>query len=583
MHVPQMDRITASMLTTYATEAGISGSESRKFECFAAYCVLSPKTFEAFDVEELIVGDNSTPGIDALAILVNGQVVADEDEIAGILNGGGSLEVRIIFVQAKTSPKFEGKVMLDFADEVSNFFTRDLDDLHANLRGPRAVVDSILSQGIRLRDNPECVLVYATPGRWLDDTTLIRKAETARQSLANLNYFSSVNVEYADAHYLQREYRASKQQVSAEFDLVGRTTVASVLGISQAYIGILPAREFLKVITDDGGELRGGIFEGNVRDFQGLDNEVNRKMRDTLSTAPDRFVVLNNGVTVVAKSGAVVGDHFTINDFQIVNGCQTANVLFDARSDARFGEAAVSLRVVVTDDDEIANSITAATNSQTAVRDEELYSLLAFQRSLEQFFLTYTSPQDLYFERRSKQYQSTGTPKNRVVTRAQMVKAFASTYLGFPHRATGYYTSLYKASVGAKLFDEGQNLEGYYAAAVAQFRLESLLKSSELPSSIRPARYQLLHAARHLATGSEDLPLNSKQHQKSATQFAEILWNPAVSLELFSQAAKVLVEVAGKNSIDRDFTKRQTVTNDVARRCAEVRNESARGTTWLVS
>lgn len=578
-----MDRITASMLTGYVSENQVSGSESDQFERFVTHCVVSPKSFEAFEVEDLIVGRDSTPGIDAVAILVNGQVVSDEDELSGLLAGKGSLEVRFVFIQAKTSSKFEGKVMLDLADEVGQFFKRDPEDLPETLKPSRAIIDLILSQGIRLKENPECILAYATSGRWQGDVALSSKAESARSALTSLNYFSQVRAEYIDAQELQREYRASKQKVSAEFDFVGRTTIASVQGISQAYLGIIPAVEFMKIVTDGHGELRGGIFEGNVRDFQGLDNEVNSRMRQTLATAPDRFVVLNNGVTVVAKSGSVVGDHFTINDFQIVNGCQTANVLFDARKVDNFVEAAVSLRVVITDDDEIANSITAATNSQTPVRDEELYSLLAFQRSLEQFFLTYDPPCDLYFERRSKQYQSTTTAKNRVVTRAQMVKAFASTYLGVPHRATGYYTSLYNSTAGAKLFDEGQNLEGYYAAAVAQFRLEALLKSGDLPSSIRPARYQLLHAARHLAVGGADLPLNSREHQRNATRFAELLWDGASSTALFKVATKVLIDVANGTAIDRDFTKRQIVTTDVANQCVAVREQSPKSAAWRVA
>lgn len=578
-----LDRITKSMVDGFISESGGSFSEADAFERFAVHCVVSPKTFEAFDVEELIVGQDSTPGIDGLAILINGQVVSDEDELAGLIAGGGSLDARFVFVQAKTSPKFEGKTMLDFADEVKNFFTREPSELHERLKRSRAIVDEVLSQGIRLVVNPECWLAYATTGQWQDDASLIRKAQTAKDALAALNYFSSVAVEYVGAQDLQSAYRTSKQKVTAEFDFVGRTTIASVQGIAQAYLGILPADEMLKVITDGGVELRAGIFEGNVRDFQGLDNEVNAKMRATLRTNPDRFVVLNNGVTVVAKSGTVVGDHFTINDFQIVNGCQTANVLFDARSNGNFSDVAVSLRVVITDDDEIANSITAATNSQTAVRDEELYSLLSFQRSLEQFFLTYTAPRDLYFERRSKQYQSTNVPKNRVVTRAQMVKAFASTYLGVPHRATGYYTSLYGSTAGAKLFDEGQNLEGYYASAVSQFRLESLLKSGEVPSAIRPARYQLLHAARHLAVGGEELALNSKQHSSIATKFADAMWDPRVSTAIFAKAAEVLQVVAAGALIDRDFTKRQIVTTEVASRCAEARSAANGRETWRVA
>ena len=38
-------------------------------------------------------------------------------------------------------------------------------------------------------------------------------------------------------------------------------------------------------------------------------------------------MLLNNGVTIVADSISKTGDTFTIEDYQIVNGCQTSHVL----------------------------------------------------------------------------------------------------------------------------------------------------------------------------------------------------------------------------------------------------------------
>ncbi len=67
-----------------------------------------------------------------------------------------------------------------------------------------------------------------------------------------------------------------------------------------------------------------GLFYDNVRDFQG-DNPVNKEIDDTLkSDERDLFVLLNNGITIVAESLSKTGDIFTIEDYQIVNGCQTS-------------------------------------------------------------------------------------------------------------------------------------------------------------------------------------------------------------------------------------------------------------------
>ena len=565
-----MDRITKSIMDEYCSDIGYEGSEADKFERLSNFCVIAPKAFESFDIEDVCVGQDSTPGIDGFGLIVNGQVVASPEELADMLDSVALIEARFVFVQAKTSNGFEGKVMLDFGDEVYEFFNRPPEEIPANLLSGRRMADQLFDKSAKLKSNPQCSVAYVTTGSPASDDLLLRKAESARIKLDGLNLFSSVDVEYLGASAIQGIFRAARQKSTAEFEFRDRTTIGTVEGISQAFLGILPAQEFLKIVEDDFGELRPGIFEGNVRDFQGVDNEVNSKMQATLTEEPDRFVVLNNGVTVVARAGSVVGNKFTIEDFQIVNGCQTANVLHQGSSGPQFDSAAVSLRVVITDSDDLANGITAATNSQTPVKNEELYALLGFQKTLEQFFRTFKAPQDLYFERRSKQYQNDRTvPKNRVVTRAQMVKAFASTYLNVPHRATGYYTSLFKSDVS--LFGDDHKPEGYYAAAVAQFRLEGMLKSGELPPEVRTARYQLLHAARHLALGGDMPFLNSKQFEKESQKFSAILWSAEASTQLFEQAVSVLRSVAATEEIDRDFTKRQSVTTAIARECAEVR------------
>src|SRR5712664_4882979 len=46
-----------------------------------------------------------------------------------------------------------------------------------------------------------------------------------------------------------------------------------------------------------------------------------------------RFVLMNNGVTIIARNMTHTGSKFVIEDFQIMNGCQTSHVLFDHASD----------------------------------------------------------------------------------------------------------------------------------------------------------------------------------------------------------------------------------------------------------
>ena len=40
---------------------------------------------------------------------------------------------------------------------------------------------------------------------------------------------------------------------------------------------------------------------------------------------------MNNGITIIARSLKVSGDRFSIENYSIVNGCQTSHVLYEQR------------------------------------------------------------------------------------------------------------------------------------------------------------------------------------------------------------------------------------------------------------
>src|SRR5690606_15207589 len=126
--------------------------------------------------------------------------------------------------------------------------------------------------------------------------------------------------------------------------------------------------ELVKITSDDDGELIKTIFYDNVRDFQGY-NKVNTGIRNTIveKKENDKFVILNNGITIVAKSLNKVGSAFKLSEFQIVNGCQTSHVLHHLK-DSITPNVYIPLKLIVTDHDDTINDIIRATNSQTEVK-----------------------------------------------------------------------------------------------------------------------------------------------------------------------------------------------------------------------
>jgi hypothetical protein len=143
-------------------------------------------------------------------------------------------------------------------------------------------------------------------------------------------------------------------------------------GVSEAYIGFITLSDFLSIVSDDEGELLSSIFYENVRDWQDYTAPVNDEIRETvLSNNKDRFVIMNNGITMIARTlRALRRDRFQIEDFQIVNGCQTTHVLFDCH-DLADNSLLIPLRLVATQDENVVKSIIRGTNRQTKVEDDQ--------------------------------------------------------------------------------------------------------------------------------------------------------------------------------------------------------------------
>ena len=148
-----------------------------------------------------------------------------------------------------------------------------------------------------------------------------------------------------------------------------------------------------------------------MRDFQS-DNPVNHEIEETLKAESRlHFVLMNNGITIIADSVTKTGDVFTIEDFQIVNGCQTSHVLFNNRNTLA-NQIQVPVKLTVSKDSDIKNKITKVTNRQTTAKTEELTALTDFQKALEDYYEAVAGEAKLYYERRSQQFRAaTGIKK----------------------------------------------------------------------------------------------------------------------------------------------------------------------------
>lgn len=116
----------------------------------------------------------------------------------------------------------------------------------------------------------------------------------------------------------------------------------------------------------------------NVRYFLGIDNDVNREIRETLVAGRSReFFYLNSGLTIVCDSivSLANGHHpLAMVNPQIVNGCQTAAVIYSVAHNTLqgVGEGYVQLKIIETSDEAFIEKIALASNTQSRILNRDL-------------------------------------------------------------------------------------------------------------------------------------------------------------------------------------------------------------------
>ncbi|QEM10184.1 AIPR family protein [Mucilaginibacter rubeus] len=570
-----MDKITKSLITELLTNQELaSEGDSKDFEKLVNYSIVSNEYSKTFDINTLTVGDGNDTGIDGIAIIVNGQLIESTEEIDDLLETNSSLEITYIFIQSKTSSNFDGSAINSFIFGVNDFFdeqpklVRNLD-----IQKFAEISDYLYSKAPRFRDNPTLKLFYVTTGKWSDDANLLAVINSGYNSLEQKNLFDSVSIVPYGAREIANAYRKTKESISTTINFSNRITMPSINGVSQAYIGLLPFEEFRKIVSDDEGNLL-NVFEDNVRDFQGENNDVNGGIAKTLKS-PDSeiFSVLNNGVTIVASSISPTGDKFTIFDYQIVNGCQSSNVLYSSRDSEYISKVQVPIKLIATNDDDVKTRITLATNNQTPIKKEQLAALTEFQRGLEQYFNAYSGDERLYYERRAKQYNNDNSiPKAKIITVPYQIKSFAAMFLNEPHNVTSFFGLIVRRLNEGKhqIFIADHAYAPYYTSSFAYYKLESHFRRRTIDSAYKKVRFHILMLFRILFEGESLPPLNNgRKIEKYCEYLLNILNDDTASLEAFNKCIEV-IDSADFNKDDKQDLKLVSKTRNLTEYVASI-------------
>lgn len=490
-----IDRITQSLLKNFQSKFDFeSVQENDLFEHFVNYTILEKKLEDRLDEDALNlvnIGVNGTFGLDGFAILINKHLITSIEDLDEILNNNSKPTAEVFFIQSKTSNSFDVKEISSFGNSIEDFVSiAQKYSWNQNAKNFIELFKHLTNRANDLETNPSCHIFYCTLGEYLNDINTEAEKQRILKNIGDQRVFNKVDFYFFDYNNLQSDYKKIGQKISRTFAFSQKTLIPDIDNVKEAYIGVVPATTIIDLIEED-SELISSIFYDNVRDFQGF-NKINQEIKNTISDENLKyaFSVLNNGITIIAEKLVPSRDNVTISNYQIINGLQTSRVLLNSKEFID-NKIFVTLKLIVTEDENLISKIIRSTNRQTEVKEEDLLAYSDFQKKLEDFFKTFNDPDKLFYERRSKQYNGTSTEVKSIVDKSTLIKTMGSFYFLKPQLATRYFGALFN-EFGNQLFLDSHKLYPYYTAALIYNKLENRFRANKIDRKYKKIRYFIL-------------------------------------------------------------------------------------------
>lgn len=498
-----MHLVTKSYFDTFCHDFGAPFELTKNFEAFANYCVFSKYSADSVEISDLVY-EGPDPGIDGAMLFVDDRAVFSDDELSEIFEKSKrEYQVSIVFTQVKTSTSWSKMEIDSFIASITDFLSEYPAQPHSKYLADFKIMFKTIYKNIgRLKNGlPDLHAYFISAAPNTDATEINAAFNIGQQALKNLGYSSDTKLIMAHREVVHELWLSADGPVEARLATVGYAPFPAAPNINNAYVATVLAKDFINsVLKNPDGTIRKKLFEENVRDFLGVDSEVNSEIALTLQddSKKPRFGLMNNGITIVASSVRPAGQEIYIRDFQIVNGCQTSNVLISV-DDKVDTNVSLMVKLIEADEPTVIDDIVRATNRQSKVEDAQFASTIGVLRDIEKYFNARGAgePNRLYFERRKGQYGPENITPIRIFDIRETARCFAAVSLMRPDLASRYPNRL-TSDLLNDVFKANVSEEIYYTSCYANYRLKSLISNKRFDGRYSKLRWHIMCAASKL-------------------------------------------------------------------------------------
>lgn len=282
----------------------------------------------------------------------------EDDASDAIIDGANDLGIdaylpvdfsdnKIRLFQSKYGTAHSDEAIAKFKEDVRRLLSKDVTKMRPELAN---LVTKIQEKNLKV----ECCYVTDQPVNYSDDAVEIMDINKIVQSLWDR---------------IKKPAAGKKSKIRLEEMIRYKNTV----------LGILRLRELTEFVTKN----RDYVFESNIRQWMQFKTNVNKGIRETLQSSPDKFFYYNNGITIVVSDFEAEGADLVLHAPQIVNGAQTSNSILDHAKRTNNLDGSITVTIIKADDEQDQNNITKYRNSQNSVRGKDLVSLMDFHKSIK--------------------------------------------------------------------------------------------------------------------------------------------------------------------------------------------------------
>jgi len=522
------------------------------FEQFVNHTILSAHQPDAFNgdnelFESVNVGGKEDMGIDGIAIKLNGLFVKDIEEAIDLTKKLPRINIEFIFIQSKYKSNFDKGEFNNFCDGVREFLSeRQKQPVSDKIREIIKIKEYLLSENAvyKWEDNPSIRLYYVVMGKWYNSQHQLALADTFKEDILALNTYKSPLIHFVDVDGFKSILDSNENNFEVVINSIETMPLTSVEKVDNSCVLLCYASELKKILTTPDGLIRKSLFDDNVRDYQG-DNSINNEIGNTIKVEPQKFALLNNGITIVCEKYIPSNRQITLKNPQIVNGCQTSHVIFNNSDDFdTLSKVPIVIKLISTSDSEITNQIVRGTNRQNIVLDEAFEATKKFHKDLEDF-INALSPdyERFYYERRSKQYDHNPSISNWQKLNLRIVlQSFIGMFVNEPHISHRHESKLLEMYSNV-VFKEHQSKLPYFTAALAFYKIEKLFRTGQLDKkSFYAFRAQILMAFREINAGNKANIDNELVIDEHCQLLLKILKSDIATKAKFNEAAQFFDE-----------------------------------------